>query len=301
MYQLVAIGDITVDIFFQGKTLTQEKDRFNLAIGGKYYSDSFHHGLGGSAANVSIHAAQLGLDSAVVAKVGENAFKNMIVQHLARKTVSTEFLSFDRDHISISSVLLTPSGERTIVKYSDPKDHIYLGDHAVDRIMRSNIVFMGNLPDVSIIERAKVLKAVRSSENLIAINFGSRDCKKGVAKLKRLIIASDILFLNRFELAHLLGKKPEKLNLKKDMRKLLKVDVPLLVVTDSSCGSYAYAADNMYHEPAVKVKKVIDCTGAGDAFTTGFLAKYSDTKDVQASLTYASEFAAKILLRIGAN
>ena len=142
MYQLVAVGDITVDMFFQGKSLTRDKERFKLAIGGKYYTDAFHHGLGGSAANVSIHAAQLGLDSAAVAKVGENAFKNMIIQHLARKTVSTEFLTFDREHISISNVLLTEGGERTIVKYSDPKDHIYLGDHAADRIMRSGIVFM---------------------------------------------------------------------------------------------------------------------------------------------------------------
>ena len=162
MYQLVAIGDVTVDMFFQGKGLTQDKERFQLAIGGKYYVDAFHHGLGGSAANVSIHAAQLGLDCALVAPVGENAFKNLIVQTLARKTVSTEFLHFEREHISVSSILLAPTGERTIIKYSDPKQHIHLVDHALDRIKRSSIIFMGNLHDVPLAERTQFMTSVRS-------------------------------------------------------------------------------------------------------------------------------------------
>ena len=55
MYQLVSVGDITMDMYFQGETLTQEDGRFSLAIGGKYYAEMFHSGLGGSAANVSIH------------------------------------------------------------------------------------------------------------------------------------------------------------------------------------------------------------------------------------------------------
>lgn len=301
MYQLVAIGDITVDLFFQGKTLTQDKERFNLAIGGKYYTDAFHHGLGGSAANVSIHAAQLGMDSAVVAKVGESAFKNMIVQHLAKKTVSTEFLYFDREHLSISSILLTPSGERTIIKYSDPKEHIHLGDHAIDRIKRSSIIFMGNLPDISIAERLKLLKAVRSTENLVALNFGTRDCELGVSKLSGLIEAVDVLFLNRFELAHLLGTAADKIDLKKDQLKALKVDLKILVVTDGGNGSYAYTSEEMYHQPAEKVKQVIDATGAGDAFTAAFLVKYAEAKDIPKSLESGSKYSSKILSKIGAN
>ncbi|KXK11881.1 MAG: aminoimidazole riboside kinase [Microgenomates bacterium OLB23] len=121
MYQLIAIGDITIDQYFRGDSFTIDNDRFSLALGGKYYSDFFHLSLGGSGANIAIHGAQLGLDSAVVAKVGETTFKNVIVQNLIKKTVSTEFLYFDRDYMSISTILLAPSGERTIIKHSDPK------------------------------------------------------------------------------------------------------------------------------------------------------------------------------------
>lgn len=301
MYQLVAIGDITVDMFFQGKTLTQDKEHFNLVIGGKYYADAFHSGLGGSAANVSIHGAQLGLDSAVVSKVGENAFKNIVVQTLARKTVSTEFLQFDRDHVSISSILLSPSGERTVVKYSDPKDHIELGDHALERVKRSGIIFMGNLPYVSVAERTKFMKAVRSETNLLATNFGSNDCQSGLAKLTPLIEAVDVLFLNRYELGDLLGKKGDTLKLDDNQLKVLNTNLKMLVITDGSNGSYAYTSDVVYKQDAAKVTKVVDTTGAGDAFTAAFLVRYADNKNIQDSLAAAADYAAKIIGKIGAN
>ena len=145
------------------------------------------------------------------------------------------------------------------------------------------------------------MKSVRSSENLLALNFGSRDCKNGVAKLQKLIETVDIMFLNRFELAHLLNKKADKLDLKKDMYKLLKCKLPILVVTDSAKGSHAYTAEGQFFQPVEKVSKVVDCTGAGDAFTTAFLAKYAETKDIQKSLEFGSKYAAKILGKIGAN
>lgn len=301
MYQLVAVGDITIDLFYKGETLTQQKDRFHLAIGGKYYTDEFHHSLGGSAANVSIHAAELGMDAAAVAKVGENAFKNLIVQGLIKRTVSTEFLHFDRHHTSISTILLTDSGERTIIKYSDPKEHIYVNDHALDRIKRSGIVFMGNLPDVSITERKQFFKDVRSSENLLACNFGSRDCSQGLAKLKTLISSVDVLFLNKFEYCELTKTIPAKVNFKTNLLQKMQTSNKLLVITDGSGGSHAYTADAEYHQEAAKVSSVIDCTGAGDAFTASFLIKYSDNEDIQQSLEFASEYASKILKKVGAS
>lgn len=301
MYQLIAIGDITVDLFFQGDSLTEEKGRFNLAIGGKYYAEAFHHGLGGSAANVSIHAAQLGLDTAAVSRVGENAFKNMIVQSLARKSVSTEFLHFEREHVAISSILLSSTGERTVIKYADPKDHIDVGDHALDRIKRSGIVFLGNLASVSVAERTKFMKSVRSETNVLAANFGSQECESGVSKLKSLIEAVDVLFLNKYEFADLIGVKPESLDLNKNMLTQLGCALPLLVITNGADGSYAYTAQNVYSQPASRVSRVVDTSGAGDAFAAAFLVKYSDDKNLQNALIAGAEYAAKVVTHVGAN
>lgn len=300
MYQLVAIGDVTIDMFFQGKDMTQDSERFHLAIGGKYYVDAFHQGLGGSAANVSIHSAQLGLDSALVAPVGENAFKNLIVQTLARKSVSTEFLYFEREHMSISSILLSPTGERTIIKYSDPKQHIHLVDHALERIKRSSIVFMGNLQDVPLNERVTFMKNVRSETNLLVINLGGMDCEMGLSKISPLIETVDILVVNRYEFSALLGTDPEKIDLSQNHFNKFPHNLRLIIVTDGAQGSHAYTADAVHSQPAAKVN-VVDATGAGDAFTSAFLVAYTQKKSIEQCLADASTYAGKIVARIGAN
>lgn len=301
MYKLIAVGDITVDIYFKGTQLDEENGRFSLAIGGKYYTDDFYQGLGGSAANVSIHASQLGLDSAVVAKVGENAFKNMIVQNLMKKTVSTEFLYFDSHHISISSILLTQKGEKTVIKYSDPKDHIYVNDTALDRIKMSEIIFMGNLPDVTVTERKEFLKKVRTENNILAINYGSTDTSQGIKYLYQLTKHVDILFVNKYEFSELIGMKAETLDLTKNLHSKVDIEDLTIVVTDGAQGSYVYTKDTVYHQPAEKVQNLVDTTGAGDSYTAAFLVEYAKNKDIQNSMEFASKYVARVIQKLGAN
>lgn len=301
MYDLVALGDITIDLYYKGKDLTHDKKRFHLAYGGKYYANEFHQGIGGSGGNIAINASTLGLNTAVVAKVGETGLKNVIVQYLVKKNVSTEFLIFDRKYMSISTILLGDDGERTIVKYNDEKKSFNLNHTALERIKIAKIVFMGNLHDVSIKERVTILKTVNTPNNVVAVNLGSQDCEKGLNSMKALLSEANIIFLNKYEFAELIGKKPDSVKLKDNQHKKLGLKTDLLVITDSTNGSYAYTEDEVYHEPASKIKTIVDATGAGDSFTSGFLAQYKSTQNIQKSLEAGTENAKKILKKIGAH
>ena len=92
MYDLISIGDITIDLFFKGVSLTTKQNRFYLAIGGKYHADHFYESLGGGSANVAAGCSHFGVSAAVIGKIGENSFKQLIIQKLIRKGVSSEFL-----------------------------------------------------------------------------------------------------------------------------------------------------------------------------------------------------------------
>lgn len=301
MYDLIAIGDITMDMYFQGDTLTQEDGRFSLAIGGKYYTNMFHSGIGGSGGNVAIHASNLGANSAVVATIGETTFKNVIVQALIKKSVSTEFLHFERDHTSISTILLSPQGEKTVIKYSDPKEHIHISPHALDRIKTAKIIFMGNLADVSVSEREKFLKDIKSESNLVAVNFGAKECERGVSSVAPLLEYVDILFLNKFEFCELIKEDPEKIDLSENQFKTVKGAQKFIVITDGKNGSYVYSSDAVKHQPATRVDKIVDTTGAGDSFTAAFLVKYAENKSIEDALVSAANYSAKQLSDIGAN
>ncbi len=56
MLDLLTIGTVTVDLYYKGESLSEKDGHFNLAIGGKYFADSFYEGLGEGGANVSIGA-----------------------------------------------------------------------------------------------------------------------------------------------------------------------------------------------------------------------------------------------------
>ena len=74
----------------------------------------------------------------------------------------------------------------------------------------------------------------------------------------------------------------------------------IIIITDGKKGSYAF--DNKrYYQKAIKVNSITDATGAGDAYTSGFITHYLQTKDIQISMEKGARYASKILLRMGAN
>lgn len=62
-------------------------------------------------------------------------------------------------------------------------------------------------------------------------------------------------------------------------------------VTMGAKGALFYDGKDFYSQPVIKVE-AIDTMGAGDSFIAGFLTKYTDSKNMQDSLTYAAQKAA---------
>jgi len=305
MYDLITIGDITVDLYFKGQSLTQKDNRFYLAIGGKYVANYFYESLGGGGANVAIGASHFGLDTAVLGKVGENVFKQIIIQKLIKKCVSTEFLISESNYLNVSSILLTESGERTIIHFLTPRQSFQLSDIIKQNLTKSKMIYMGNLPDVAIEERESLLTFFKKRNIKICLNLGVSDCRKPVPQIQRLINLSDIFIVNTYEFAELVKKQKESLDFmgKNIIGYIseLSLNEKIVVLTDGEKGSYLYHRKKFLYQKAIKPKKIIDTTGAGDAYTSGFLCSYIKKEELEKAMKNGAEYAAKILEKIGAN
>lgn len=301
MYDLISVGSITIDLFYKGTSLTQDKDRFNLAIGGKYVVDSFYESLGGGGANVGAGVATHNLSCAVLGKVGTNQFKQIIIQKLLKKCISIEFLQYDTSYTNISSILLSENGERTIINYQTPNENFNLATNTLKKLENTKSVYFGNLPDISIGERISIIKNFKKNNSIIFLNLGSKDCKRPIEEIQELISLSDFLLINTFEFSEIVKKPKKEIDFNSNVLKLLNFYKGKIVLTDGENGAYYYDKNTNLYFPAVKVPKAIDTTGAGDAFCAGFIASnLKDNNNITLSMESGLKFAAQIVQQIGA-
>jgi len=84
-----------------------------------------------------------------------------------------------------------------------------------------------------------------------------------------------------------------------DARELLNGKTQVLVVTRGAAGCNVYTADAMLSVPAVSGVTVVDTTGAGDAFTAGFLAGMLRKYDLQVCAQIGAVLASFVLEKVG--
>ena len=146
------------------------------------------------------------------------------------------------------------------------------------------------------------MQELKTKQIGVAINLGIKDCRRNISQLERLIKNSDIIIINAYEFAEMVKKDYQQLKFRSKLTTQFSfLQDKLVVVTDGEKGSYAYWDNNYFFQPAEKVSKIIDTTGAGDAYTAGFLAEYIKTNNLQQAMSKGSHFATLILKKIGAN
>ena len=85
--------------------------------------------------------------------------------------------------------------------------------------------------------------------------------------MKRVLRSTGILKLNESEMQTIVGSKdPHEVG-----KRLAACGVGEVVMTLGSYGSVIYASGKAYDIPAYKPKKLVDATGCGDTFSTGYL------------------------------
>lgn len=302
MFDLISIGNISIDLYFQGESLTQTKDRFNLAVGGKYTADHFFSGLGGGAANVAIGVARHKRSAAIIGKIGQNQFKTMILKHLAEHNISNKHCTFKEGYLKISSILLSETGERTIIHYETPHEHVFDNESQLERLKEAKMVYISNLAHVSLEERNHIMSYLNKNFIPLVLNLGVNDCRRPVSQLESMLSKVSVLILNTHEFSEMVKIPHQKINFKQDVRNHIpQLSDIILVVTDGEKGSYAYFKDEILHVQALKAKRVIDTTGAGDAYTAGFISGYIKNEDVFEAMNMGAKYALRIVEKLGAN
>ncbi len=296
MYDIVTIGDSTVDMFLEIDEATLDCDiKTNECQLCFTYADKIpiagaHQSIGGNAANVAVGAQKLGLQAAIVSEVGDDLNGLMIEDTLERSGVDTSYLRTNKRQETRYAVVLNYKGERTILSYHAPRTY------HIPRIPHTKALYFTSLGKTfERVQRAVSTYKKRHSSVLLACNPGSYQCGKGLVQTRTLLPLVDLLFVNKEEAQKLTNTTSDVPEL---ITHLHTIGVGMVVVTDGHKGSYASNGTHTYTMSRFPVS-AISRTGAGDAYASGFLAAHLQGQDIETAMRWGTANAASVVQQFG--
>ena len=256
---------------------------------------------GGSVANTIAGISYLGGNSSFIGKVNSDEFGRVYKKSLEKIKVNF-YYSEKSENLSTgaSIIFITPDSERTMCTYLGISSQLSKEDVNENHIKDHEIILLeGYLWDKGKSEEMfkHVIKLAKKNNIKIAMSLSDIFCVKRHREdfFKLLINDLNILIGNENEINELMQKN----NLLDSINELKNIN-KLILITRSKNGSVAILDNTIINCESVKVEKVLDLTGAGDLFASGFLKEYLDKSNIKKCLEIGSVIAAKIIQKIGA-
>ena len=256
---------------------------------------------GGSVANTMAGISYLGGNPSFIGKINSDEFGKIYKKSLEK--INVNFLySENEENLSTgaSIIFITPDSERTMCTYLGISSQLSKEDINEDRIKDYEIIFLeGYLWDKGTSEEMfkHVINLAKKNNIKIAMSLSDIFCVTRHREDFFKLLKNDlnILIGNENEINELIQKK----NLLDSMSELKNIN-KLIIITRSENGSIAILNNEIINCESTKVEKVLDLTGAGDLFASGFFKEYLDKSNIKKCLQTGSQLAAKVIQKIGA-
>lgn len=295
--KIISIGAAVQDVILRGRIFEPHRDEDGdrveeFELGSKNDIEAVTHSTGGGATNASVTFARQGLRSFYMGKIGHDIAGRVVMDSLRQDNVDTSLVGYSTElGTGYSAILLSPSGERTILTYRGASSEFRLKESdfyntTADWFYISSL--SGDMHSLEVIVRYAQKHGIK-----IAINPGKGELREKSA-FKKLLPAFNILSVNKEEMSMLYSGETIK-----ELAQKATKHIPLVLLTDGPKGSYACDGKRLYKAGLYEDVTVIDRLGAGDAFSSGFVATIIHEKTVEEALIFASANSTNVVTQIG--
>jgi sugar/nucleoside kinase (ribokinase family) len=299
MFDLISIGDTVVDTFVPIKDaevkIIEGERKLLLRYGDKIPVEPFLTLVGGNAANNAVGSSRLNLKTAIYTHLGNDLHAHQILETFKKEKVSLDYVVRD-DHLpSNHHIVLDFQGERTILTYHQPWKY-HLPDLDQTRWVYLTSLFT-TVSETNFMDQ--LINYLERTGAKLFFNPGTFQIKMGVKKNKRLLSLTEVFIVNLEEAKLVLGHdEADKISPKKLLKGLSELGPRQIVVTDGKKGSYCFDGENYYQLEAFP-SKIVETTGAGDAYSTGTLAGLFYGHDLKEAIRWGSANGAAVVEEIG--
>lgn len=300
MVKILAIGKGTQDVFLKSDEFDPHKEGklmyTHLPLGLKMEVEDVHFCTGGNATNVAVTFARQGIDSAYMWGLGEDPASQSILKDLDDEGVDTRHVIQSADYQSgYSVIMIATNGERTILNH---RGNAFgrTGRHGfdLDAIAEYDWIYPTSLGNGGLPLLREIVDVAARHHVKVMLNPAGPELAEP-DKLKTLLEEVDVLCCNKEEMRTLVaGETCEELALH------ALHYVPVAIVSDGPNGVVATDGKTIIRAGMYEDVPVVDRTGAGDAFASGFLSQWSQGKSLREAIIFASANSTSVVTKIGA-
>ena len=298
----VSIGDITTDEFIE---LREDRAIVTKSLSGRdvlsmYFGDKleFKGAVNvpavGNSPNAAVSAKRLGLNTALVCDIGDDAGGVEILDWLKKEGVDTRFVDIQKGKETNHHYVLRYGPERTILI----KHETY--EYAVPDMGTPKWIYFSSVGEHGVEYHHDIARYVKEHAGTkLAFQPGSFQIQLGTQELKDVYEVCELFFCNKEEAQQILGSGEQSIvQLLKGIKEL---GPTIPVITDGPRGAYALAEDGVWHMPMYPdPAPPVDRTGAGDAFSSTFTSALALGHDVPTALQWGPINSMSVVQYIGA-
>lgn len=303
-FDFVAIGDIVIDAFIKVKdaSVNCEVDKTNCKLCFRFgdkvpYESVDEISAVGNSPNAAVAASRLGLNTALITDIGEDPDGEKCKQALVKEKIALDFVHSHKAKKTNYHYVLWYEEDRTIlIKHTE-------FERKFPNIGKPKWIYLSSLGENSLNFHKEIASyLVKNPEVKLAFQPGTFQIKFGYDKLKTIYERTDVFFCNLEEAEHIL-KIPEtnNKNVKDLADKIRRLGPKVVILTDGPKGAYAYDGHELLFMPAYPdPKKPYDRTGAGDAFSSTFIAALALGQNPMEALRWAPINSMSVVQGLGA-
>lgn len=305
MYDVITVGSATLDAFahtdrselitFRGPD--GNTDFLAYPAGSKLIIQKLMFTIGGGGTNTATCLSRLGLKTGFVGEVGPDENGKQILSYLKKEGV--KFLgSVGKEMTGYSIVLDSIEHDRTILTYKGCNDTCVMRDLKPEKL-KTRWFYFASMLGASLKMARKLAVQAEKQGSKICFNPSSYLVGLGLKNIKPILDRTDLLVFNKEEAQQLLygevSRRPKPIE-----HIILDAHLAdIVVITDGNKGAWSYDGKHIYHAKPSPIK-IVESTGAGDAFASTLLAGLIKKKTLEQSLRLAVTNAESVLLHHGA-
>ena len=273
MYDVITIGSATLDVFAKTKFSELikiidpkgETDLLAFPTSSKILIDELELTTGGGGTNTAVALSRLGHRVAFLGKLGDDTNSEFIIKYLKKEKIEL-LCARGKGKSGYSLILDTLEHDRTILTYKGINDELKTSD-IPHKKLKAKWFYFSAMMEESFHTLEKLAEFAYRNSIKIAFNPSTYLAEKGRQHLKHILDRTYLLILNKEEASLLVGQGSTE-DLLLNLRSL---GPKVVAITDGKNDLFVLESNQIYRTKP-PVSKVVDTTGAGDAFAASFLS-----------------------------